>query len=178
MSTAWRYTAMILAGSALLLAAGLYTACAGLAVSRGPAGLPETRKILRDLGGEPGLAARRASLAAMAARLRQEEAARASDGGAFSRRIEEAFAELGLVLTSSSDWAPVPKLKLDGAAAFQRTITGTGPFDRLLDAVATLESWPDEVRVRSLTVVRQGAGRVAFTLEVTAVRTAARKGEA
>lgn len=89
MSTVWRYTTMILAGSAVLLAAGLYTACAGLAGSRGPSGLLETRKILRELGGEPGLAARRASLAAMAARLRQERTAHASDGGAFSRRIEE-----------------------------------------------------------------------------------------
>ena len=177
MSTVWRYTAMILAGSALLLVAGFYTACAGLAMSRGPRGLQETRKILQELGGEPGLAARKTALAAMATRLRQERAARASDGGAFSRRVEEAFADLGLVLTSSSDWAPVPKLKIAGAAAFQRTFAGTGPFDRLLDAVATLESWPDEVRVRSLSVVRQGPGRVAFTLEVTAVRTAVKKEE-
>jgi hypothetical protein len=176
-STAWRYTAMILAGSALLLAAGLYTACSGLAMSRGPRGLRETRTILRELGGEPGLAARKAALAGMAARLRQERTARAADGGAFSRRVEEAFAELGLVLASSSDWAPVPKLKIAGAAAFQRTFAGTGPFDRLLDAVATLESWPDEVRVRSLSVVRQGPGRVAFTLEVTAVRTVVKKEE-
>ncbi|MFL6235562.1 MAG: hypothetical protein ACJ76N_20670, partial [Thermoanaerobaculia bacterium] len=69
----------------------------------------------------------------------------------------------------------VPKLKIAGAAAFQRTFTGTGPFDRLLDALATLESWPDGVRVRSLSVVRQGPGKVAFTLEVTAVRAIARK---
>ena len=177
MSTVWRYTAMILAGSALLLVAGLYTACTGLAASRGPRGLLETRKILHELGGEPGLAARKRALAGLAARLRQERVARASDGGAFSRRAEEAFAELGLELASSSDWAPVPKLKLAGAAAFQRTFAGTGPFDRLLDAVATLESWPDEVRVRSLSVVRQGPGRVAFTLEVTAVRTMVKKEE-
>jgi hypothetical protein len=177
MSTVWRYTAMILAGSALLLVAGLYTACSGVAMSRGPRGLRETRQILRELGGEPGLAARKTALAGMAGRLRQERAARAADGGAFSRRVEEAFAELGLELASSSDWAPVPKLKIAGAAAFQRTFAGTGPFDRLLDAVATLESWPDEVRVRSLSVVRQGPGRVAFTLEVTAVRTIVKKEE-
>jgi hypothetical protein len=175
MSTVWRYTAMILAGSALLLVAGLYTACAGLAGSRGPRGLLETRKILRELGGEPGLAARKAGLAAMAARLRQERAAHASDGAAFGRRVEEAFAELGLELTSSSDWEPVPKLKIAGAAAFERTFTGTGPFDRLLDAVATLESWPDEVRVRELSVVRQGPGRVAFKLGITAVRSAVKE---
>jgi hypothetical protein len=175
MSPVWRYTAMILAGSTLLLGMGLYTACAGLAGSRGPRGLLETRTILRELGGEPGLAARKASLAAMAARLRQERVAHASDGGAFSRRVEEAFAGLGLELAASSDWSPVPKLKIAGGAAFQRTLTGTGPFDRLLDAVATLESWPDEVRVRSLSVVRQGPGRIAFTLEITAVRTAVKE---
>ena len=177
MSTPWRYTAMILAGSALLLVAGLYTACSGLALSRGPRGLQETHKILRELGGEAGLAARKRALAGLAVLLRQEREARAADGGAFSRRVEETFGELGLELASSSDWAPVPKLKLAGAAAFQRTFTGTGPFDRLLDMMATLESWPDEVRVRSLSVVRQGPGRVAFTLEVTAVRAMVKKEE-
>jgi len=177
MSTVWRYTAMLLAGAFLLLGAGLYTACTGLALSRAPSGLGETRALLRQMGGEPGLAARKTALANLAARLRLEREARAADGGAFSRRVEETFAELGLVLTSSSDWAPVPKLKLPGAAAFQRTFTGTGPFDRLLDAMATLESWPDGARVRSLSVLRQGPGRVAFTLEVTAVRAVAGKKE-
>jgi hypothetical protein len=175
MSTVWRYTATILAGSALLLVAGLYTACAGLAGSRGPRGLPEAHKILRELGGEPGLAARKATLAGMAARLRQEQVAQRSDGAAFSRRIEGACAEFGLELTSSSDWEPVPKLKIAGAAAFQRTFTGTGPFDRLLDAVDTLESWPDGVRVRTLSVAGQGPGRVAFNLEVTVVRAAVKE---
>jgi hypothetical protein len=170
MSAAWRYTAMIVAGALLLLGAGLYTLRTGLAASRGPRAAQETRKILQQLGGEPGLASRKARLTQIVARLKEERAARGADAGAFSRRIEEAFAELGLELTSSSEWQPVPKLKLDGAAAFERTFVGTGPFDRLLDAVATLESWPDQPRVRALSVTRKGPGQVAFTLEITAVR--------
>jgi hypothetical protein len=179
MSTVWRYAAMILAGSLLLLGAGLHLVRAAAADRHGPRGLLETRQILRQLGGGPGLAARQTQLAAIAARLRQEQVAHGADAAAFSRRIEDAFAELGLELTSSNEWKPMPKFKVAGAAAFERTFAGIGPFDRLLDAVATLESWPDALRVRSLSVVRQGAGRVAFTLEVTAVRTstaAAREG--
>jgi hypothetical protein len=170
MSTAWRYTAMILAGAFLLLGAGLVSLRMALRASHGPRELMETRKILRQVGGEAGLAARQTRLAGIVARLRQERMAHGADAAAFSRRIEEAFAELGLELTASSDWKPVPKVKLPKAAAFERTFTGTGPFDGLLDAVATLESWPDAARVRSLSVARQGPGRVAFTLEVTAIR--------
>ena len=170
MSAAWRYTVMIVAGALLLLGGGIYTVRTGLAASRGPRAAQETRKILHQLGGEPGLAARKARLAQVLALLERERAAHASDAAAFSRRIEETFAELGLELASSSEWQPVPKLKLDGAAAFERTFVGTGPFDRLLDAVATLESWPDQPRVRALSVTREGPGKVAFTLEITAVR--------
>lgn len=170
MSTAWRYTAMTLAGAFLLLAAGLVSVHSALGASRGPRELLATRKILRQMGGEAGLAARKARLAGIVARLRQERVAHGADAAAFSRRLEEAFAEVGLELTASSDWQPVPKLKLPGAAAFERSFAGTGTFAGLLDAVATLESWPDEARVRSLSITRQGSGRIAFTLEVTAVR--------
>lgn len=177
MSAAWRYTAMILAGAVLLLGAGVYTLRSGLAViSRGPRAAQETRKILHELGGAPGLASRKARLTQVLARLKEERAAHGSDGAAFSRRIEETFAGLGLELASSSDWQPVPKLKLDGAAAFERTFVGAGPFDRLLDAVATLESWPDQPRVRALSVTRKGPGQVAFTLEITAVRSLVKEG--
>lgn len=175
MSTAWRYTAMILAGTALLLAVGLFTVRSAMVESRGPRGLLETREILRQLGGEPGLAARKAKLEEVLAQLRQKRMAQGADAAAFSRRIEEAFAELGLELTASSEWKPVPKVEIPGAAAFERTFAGTGPFDRLLAAIATLESWPDEIRVRALSVARQRPGSVAFTLEVTAIRSAARK---
>lgn len=171
MSTAWRYTAMILAGAVLLLGTGLYTMRAALAGGPRPSEMLETRKVLRQVGGEAGLTARKARLAEIVARLRQERVAHGADAAAFSRRIEEAFAALGLQLTASSDWKPVPKFKVPGAAAFERTFAGTGPFDRLLDALATVESWPDEARVRSLSVSRQGPGKVAFTLEITAVRT-------
>ena len=171
MSTVWRYTAMILAGSVLLLGTGLYTMRAALAGRRDPRGLLETRKVLRQVGGEAGLTARRIQLAGLVARLRQERVAHGADASAFSRRIEESFAALGLQLTASSDWKPVPKFKVPGAAAFERTFTGTGAFDRLLDALATIESWPDTARVRSLSVSRQGPGTIAFTLEITAVRT-------
>ena len=173
MSTAWRHTAMILAGAALLLGAGLFTVRSAVVASRSPRELLETREILRQVGGEPGLAARRAKLGEIPARLHRTQTAQGADAAAFSRRIEEAFAELGLELTASSAWKPVPKVEIPGAAAFERTFAGTGPFDRLLDAVATLESWPDEARVRAMSVTREGPGKVAFTLEVTAVRSAA-----
>jgi len=169
-STAWRYTAMILAGAVLLLGTGLYTMRTALAGGRDPRELLETRMVLQKMGGEAGLAERKARLAEMVARLRQERVAQGTDAAAFSRRIEEAFAGLGLQLTASSDWKPVPKFKVPGAAAFERTFAGSGPFDRLLDALATIESWPDEARVRSLSVSRLGPGTIAFTLEVTAIR--------
>lgn len=171
MSTAWRYTAMLLAGAFLLLGTGLVSLRTALGASRGSRELAETRKVFRQVGGEPGLDARKARLAGIVARLRQERVAHGADAAAFSRRLEEVFAELGLELTASSDWKPVPKVKLPQAAAFERTFTGTGSFDGLLDAVATLESWPDGCRVRSLSIARQGPGKVAFTLEITAIRT-------
>jgi hypothetical protein len=164
---------MVLAGAVLLFAAGLYTLSTAVADSRGPRGLRETRQILSRLGGEPGLAKRKQQLTVIRERLRREHAARTADAGAFSRRLEEVFAELGLTLTAASEWKPVPKFKVPGSGAFERTFTGTGPFDRLLDAVATIESWPDEARLRSLSITRAQPGRVAFTLEVTAVRSAA-----
>jgi hypothetical protein len=175
MSSAWRYAAMILAGAALLLGFGLFTLRSAVAESRGPRELLETREILRQLGGETGIASRRVKLDEILARLQQKRRAQDADAASFSRRIEEVFVELGLELTASSAWKPVPKVEIPGAAAFERSFSGTGPFDRLLDAVATLESWPDEARVRSLSVTRQGPGRVAFTLEVTAVRSAVKE---
>ncbi|HEX7185567.1 MAG TPA: hypothetical protein VF756_27330 [Thermoanaerobaculia bacterium] len=171
MSTAWRYTAMILAGAFLLLSAGLYSVQSALRADRGSRELLETRRILRQMGGESGLAARRARLAEIVSRLDQERVARGADAAAFSRRIEAAFAELGLELSASSGWRPVPNVELPNAAAFERTFSGTGSFDGLLDAVATLESWPDGARIRSLSIGRQGPGKVAFTLEVTVIRT-------
>jgi hypothetical protein len=162
---------MILAGAVLLLGTGLYTMRSALAAGRDPRELRETRKILQQMGGEAGLAARKARLAEMVARLQQERVAQGTDAAAFSRRIEETFAALGLQLTASSDWKPVPKFKLPGAAAFERTFAGTGPFDRLLDTLATIESWPDTARLRSLSVSRQGPGTIAFTMEITAIRT-------
>ena len=89
MSTVWRYTAMILAGAVLLLGTGLYTMRAALAGSREPRGVLATGKVLRQVGGEAGLAARRAQLAGLVVRLREERAAHGADAAAFSRRIEE-----------------------------------------------------------------------------------------
>jgi len=176
MSTVWRYAAMILAGAVLLLGTGLYTMRTALAAGRDPREPSATRKVLRQVGGEAGLAARKAQLAGIVARLRQERVAQGTDAAVFSRRIEESFAELGLELAASSDWKPVPKFKVPGAAAFERTFAGTGPFDRLLDALGTIESWPDAARVRSLSISRQGPGKIAFTLEITAIRAAAKEG--
>ena len=173
MSTAWRYTALILAGAALLFGAGLYTLRTALIDSRGPRGLRETRQILHQLGGEPGLATRKQQLTEIVTRLRRERIAHAADAGAFSRSLEATFAALGLDLTASSEWKPVAKFKVPGAGAFERTFAGTGPFDRLLDAVATVESWPDTARVRALSIAPGEPGKIAFTLEITAVRSAA-----
>lgn len=173
MSASWRYSALLLAGAVLLLAAGLFTVRSAAAARSGERGRIEARKIIGQLGGEAGIAARKARLDKLLAQLRQERKARGADAAAFSRDIEEAFAELGLELTSSSPWRPVPKLEIPGAAAFERSFAGTGSFDRLLDAVATLESWPDGARVRALSVTPKGPGRVAFTLDVTAVRSVA-----
>ena len=171
MSTVWRYAAMILAGAVLLLGTGLYTMRSALAAGHGSREPLATRRVLQQVGGEAGLASRRMQLAGIVTRLRQEKLAHGTDAAAFSRRIEEAFAALGLQLTASSDWKPVPKFKVPGAAAFERTLAGTGPFDRLLDALATVESWPDAARVRSLSISRLGPGKIAFTLEITAIRT-------
>ena len=74
MSTVWRYTAMILAGAVLLLGMGLYSMHAALAGRRDPRELLETRKVLRQLGGEAGLASRKYQLARLVGRLRQERA--------------------------------------------------------------------------------------------------------
>lgn len=171
MSAAWRHTAMILAGALLLLGAGLYSMRSALQADRGSRELLETRRILRQVGGERGLAARGARLAEIVAGLKRQRAAQGADAAALSRRIEEAFAELGLELSASSGWRPVPNVKLPNAAPFERTFSGTGSFEGLLDAIATLESWPDNARIRSLSIGRQAPGRVAFTLEVTVIRT-------
>ncbi len=175
MNPVWRYTAMILGGAVLLFAVGFNSVRSGLAGRQAPNAQAELRKILQQLGGEGGIADRKRTLAELKVRLEKEKVAHRADAGAFSRRIEETFSELGLTLTSSSEWKPVPKFKVPGAAAFERTFAGTGPFDRLLDAIATLESWPDEARVRALTISREGPGKVAFTLEITAVRALAAK---
>ncbi len=170
MNAAWRSTAILWAGALLLLGAGLFSLHRGVGAGRaGREGL-ETRALLGRLGGARGLAARKAELVRLVLHLRREREAHRADAAGFSRRLEEAFAELGLELASSSGWKPVPKVEIPGAAAFERSFAGSGSFAALLDAVATLESWPDGVRVRSLTLTRLGAGRVAFALEVTAIR--------
>lgn len=177
MKALWKNTATLLAGALVLMVAGALLARGALAHARGPAGLAEARKILAEMGGEPGLASRRQKIGEALARLELERVARRADAAAFSQRFEETFAELGLTLTSSSEWKPVPKWKVPGSAAFERTFAGTGPFDRLLDALLTLESWPDQARVRSLSISAgpEAPGTVAFTLDVTAVRLAAKE---
>jgi hypothetical protein len=172
-SAAWRHAAAILAGGALLLGAGGHLLDSGLSASRAPRRLTAVESALRQLGGEPGLAARRSLLTGLRARLAERQRAHAADADALSRRIETVCADLGLQLTAASAWTPVPRFKLAGAAAFERTLTGRGSFAALLDALATFESWPDEIRIRRLSLGGQDAGGVVFTIELAAVRSAA-----
>ena len=176
MKTAWRYAALLLLGSLVLGAAGLSLLRTARAQARHPQELLATQKALRRMGDAPGLAARQRALSGILARLELERLARSSDAAAFSRRLEAVFAELGLTVTSSSAWKAVPELKIEGVAAFERTFTGTGGFADLLRAVQTVESWPDQARIRALTVTPEAPGKVAWRLEVTAVRLAAREG--
>src|SRR6185312_13695828 len=135
----------------------------------GPGGRSRSSRAVGNPEGPPAGGRRGRARGAQGAVGRDRRASPAGAGGPGHgcRRLEPA---------ASSDWKPVPKFKVPGAAAFERTFAGTGPFDRLLDALGTIESWPDAARVRSLSSSRQGPGKIAFTLEITAIRAAAKEG--
>ena len=175
MRTVWTQAALLLLGSLIAAAAGAWMVRTALAQTRIPQELLGTRKALKEIGGEQGLLARKQALIDVQESLELERSAKSSSAAAFSRRLEEVFAELGLSIRSSSDWQAVPEFKVAGAAAFERTFSGSGAFEALLDAVNTLESWPDQVRVRALSASATAPGTVAFTLEITAVRLASRE---
>ncbi len=170
MSAAWRNALVLLLGSLLAVIAGAWLA--GTARSR--AGFPQellaARDTLIEFGGEEGILRRRQKLTEIRDRLELERASKRADAAAFSQRIEEVFSELGLALTSSSEWQALPDYVRRDGAAFGRTFAGSGAFEALLDAVYTVESWPDRVEVRTLSVLPKARGEVAFTLELVAVR--------
>jgi hypothetical protein len=170
MTTVWRTTALLLVGSLVLVAAGFWRVATARAEARQPRELLATQKVMSRMGGSAGLAARERALGGVLARLELERTARGADAGAFSRRLEDILGELGLSVASSSGWKAVPGFKVEGAAAFERTFAGTGGFADLLGAVRTIESWPDQARVRSFTVTPGARGQVAWQLEVSLVR--------
>lgn len=108
-------------------------------------------------------AARRAWLAA-----RLEASTRGAS--ALDRRLGELFTELDLVVTSTTPWAAPDDGINDGAHEFERTVQCTGSFAALLDAIASLEAWPDLTRVRELTVVPDSPGKVTATLRLSVLR--------
>jgi len=166
----WTQACLLLAGSLIALASGVWMIRTAGSQARAPDEILGTRKVLNDIGGEQGLQSRKQSLSAIRQQLRLERAAKSSDARDFSQRLEEVFAELGLVISSSSQWQAVPEFQAAGAVAFERTFAGVGAFGALLDAVHTIESWPDQARIRALTATADAPGRIAFTLEITAVR--------
>ncbi len=170
MKAVWTQACLLLAGSLIALASGVWMVRTAGSQARIPDEILGTRKVLNDIGGEQGLQSRKQSLNVTLQHLRLERAAKTSDARGFSQRLEEVFAELDLVISSSSQWQAVPEFQAVGAVAFERTFAGVGAFEALLDAVHTIESWPDRARIRALTATAEAPGRVAFTLEITAVR--------
>lgn len=172
MTHAWKTAAVLLAGALVLVAAGLWMLRAAHRDAHPPPELIATRKALHKLGGAPGLAVRQKALQGLLGRLEIERAARGADAAAFSGRLEAVLGELGLTVTSSSEWKAVPEFKVEGAAAFERVFAGSGDFAHLLEAIHTIESWPDQARVRALTVTGEAAGTVAWQLAISVVRLA------
>ena len=170
MKAVWTNACVLLAGALIALASGAWMMRTAGSQNRIPDEISGTRKILSDIGGEQGLSSRKQSLTEIRQRLLLEKAAKTSDAAAFSRRLEETFAELGLAISASSPWQAAPEFQAAGAVAFERTFSGTGAFEALLDAVHTIESWPDRARVRAVTATAAAPGQIAFTLEITTVR--------
>lgn len=172
MKTVWRNTIILLIVSLLILTAGFWMA--GLAWSEAGSlqQLNAVKRALNDFGGERGIADRQKTLSEIRDQFKQELAAKRSDAVGFSRRVEEVFAQLHLVITASSGWQAIPEFTGKEAVAFKRTFSGFGAFGSLLNAIHTLENWPDRVRIRSLSVLPETAGRVSFTIEIATMRLA------
>ena len=170
MIAAWRGTLVLLAAAVLAVIAGAWMTWTARSQARLPQELLAARETLTDLGGRQDLVAGQHSLAVVRASLELERAARASDAAIFSQRLEAVFAELDLLITTSSDWQAVPELSGEKTVGFERTFEGSGTFGALLDAIHTIESWPDRAGVRALAVNPEAAGVVAFTLKIGTIR--------
>lgn len=182
MKSMWQQTAVLILGGGLALTCGLWTAHRGWQRLQAPQELTQTQRTLEAMGGSEGLASRRQSLIGIRQRLELERDAKASSGAVFSQRLEDIFGQMDLRLHGSTSWQAVPGLDMPGAMAFERRFTGVGSWQGLLDAVHSLESWPDQSRIRSLTLTiptLDGAApsqeapphlEVAFDLEVSVIR--------
>ena len=170
MKAAWKSAVVLLACAVVAMIAGAWMTWTARSQARLPQEMLAARGALIELGDQQGLIAGRQALADVRERLELERTARASNAAVFSRQVEAAFAELDLSITSSSDWQAVPEISGDHAAGFERTFEGSGAFGALLDAVHTIESWPDRAGIRALTVWPEATGTVAFTLKIATIR--------
>ena len=177
MKTAWTRTAILLTGALVALVAAIWI-WRGVAVQAAvPRMLKTAQQTFEKQGGAQGLADRRQMLTEFQTRLQRQLVAMSSDAELFNRRVGEVFDELGLIVTTSSGWRALPGFAGGRAAGFERTLTGSGAFGDLLHAIGTIESWPDQARVKSLWVVPEGPGSVNFSLDIVVVRLTPSTGE-
>lgn len=166
----WKRAAAVLAVALVLVLVGLYMGGKAVFQVRHPREVSALAKTVTDFGGADGIVRRQKNLNWLQGYLRNELIAKSSGHAELSRRIEEVFAEVGLAVTSSSAWEGARRGTTHKAVAYERTFSGTGGFQALLDAVHTLESWPDGVRVRHLEITPRAPETVAFTLRLSAAR--------
>jgi hypothetical protein len=177
MKTAWTRTSILLAGALVALVAAMWILRMVAVQAAVPRMLQAAQQTFQERGGAQGLADRQRMLTEIHAGLERQRAAMSSDAELFNRRLGEVFDELGLVVTTSSGWRTLPGFANERAAGFERALTGSGAFGDLLDAIGTIESWPDQARVRFLQVVPEGPGSVSFSLDIAVVRLAPSAGE-
>lgn len=170
MNSHWMQTALFAVGACIALASGLWMMRTARVQHQIPQEVVGAQKLLEKIGREQGLARRQHSLSVNLRYLEKEREAKEGDAATFSQRLEELFTELDLRITGASPWQAVPGVEIAGAAAFERTFEGNGALQSLVDAIFSIESWPDQVRVRALTVTAETSGRVSFTVEISTVR--------
>lgn len=172
MKSIWKSAVLSLAAGLLVVFAGFRFHSAAHQQKGLPQGLETVRQTLAANGGEDGLRQRLAELENLEQELRQRRLARRGNAAAFSQRLDRAFAELELRTTASSDWRLLADYTTEQGAAFERRFDGVGSFGALLDALATIESWPDRPVVRSLSIeaLDDGRGEVRFQLVIAALR--------
>lgn len=175
MTTAWRNAVVLLTLALAVLLAGVFILGKAWSVRRAPEEVQAVTETLETIGGTGGLTSRREALAELHRRLDLERLAKGSDAVLFNQRLEEIFDVLGLTVTASSAWTPstwkpLPNAAGERSVAFERTFSGFGSFGALLAAIRTLESWPDGVRLRALSITPEAAETVTFTFEVLVLR--------